>query len=387
MMNDRPITDIIKNTKFLDQEDSLARAVSLLRAAQIPALPVTSGGRVSGLVSEELILAHLAAGGSESLRVADVMDRNPVCANIHMSINQAADVMTTNHTDVLPVIDEFGCFHGVVTGSDVLAARMDVIKPPTIAGMATPIGVHLTTGSISAGPGSLGLYLTGVSLAIMMVVANVAAVLLTWAVDKLFGTHFYLLAISPMTGAATRQAISADCVRYVIVGLSMVLMLMFLRMSTITGYHAAEHQVVHTIEAGEPLTPEIVARMPRAHPRCGTNLMAAMAIFVLIADGIGTQAAIVIALILVFAGWRTIGYYMQQYITTKPPSPRHIQSGIKSGEELLAKYRREPNKTANGFGRLWNTGILQVGFGFFTVSMVIAVLTTIIRIPWLSILS
>lgn len=386
-MNDRPITDIIKNTKFLDQEDSLARAVSLLRAAQMPALPVTNGGRVSGLVSEESILAHLAASGSESAKVADVMDGNPACANIHMSINQAADIMTISHTDVLPVIDEFGCFRGVVTGSDVLAARMDIMKPPTIAGMATPIGVHLTTGSISAGPGSLGLYLTGVSMALMMVAANIIAVLLTWGADKLFGTHMFLLAASPMTGIATRQAISVDWVHYMIIGLTMVLMLLFLRMSTISGYHAAEHQVVHSIEAGEPLTPETVARMPRAHPRCGTNLMAAMAIFVLIADGIGTQAAIVVALILVFAGWRTIGYYMQQYITTKPPSPRHIQSGIKSGEELLAKYRREPNKTADGFGRLWNTGILQVGFGFFTVSIVVAALTMVIRIPWLSIFS
>lgn len=387
IMNNGPITDIIKNTKFLDQEDSLSRAVSLLRAAQMPALPVTSGGRVAGLVSEERVLAHLAAGGSENVKVVDVMDRNPTCANIHMSISQAGDMMTVNHADVLPVIDEFGGFRGIVTGSDVLAAQMDVMRPPMIAGMATPIGVHLTTGAISAGPGNLGLFLTGVSMALMMVAAHVIVASLTLGIDRLFGTHLFLLATSPMTGIVTWQAMSVDWIHYVIIGLTMALMLFFLRMSTISGYHAAEHQVVHSIEAGEPLTPETVARMPRAHPRCGTNLMAAMAIFVVIADGIGTQTAIMIALILVFVGWRAIGYYMQQYITTKPPSPRHIQSGIKAGEELLAKYRREPNKTLDGFARLWNIGILQVGFGFIMVSLLIEALATALRIPWLSFFS
>lgn len=35
-------------------------------------------------------------------------------------------------------------------------------------------------------------------------------------------------------------------------------------------YHGAEHQAIFTYEAGEPLTPEMAARHPAWHPRCGT---------------------------------------------------------------------------------------------------------------------
>jgi uncharacterized protein YqhQ len=33
--------------------------------------------------------------------------------------------------------------------------------------------------------------------------------------------------------------------------------------------------VVHAIERGEPLLAESVRAMPRVHPRCGTNIVAA----------------------------------------------------------------------------------------------------------------
>lgn len=35
-------------------------------------------------------------------------------------------------------------------------------------------------------------------------------------------------------------------------------------------YHGAEHKAIYTFEAGEPLTPEMAARHPACHPRCGT---------------------------------------------------------------------------------------------------------------------
>jgi uncharacterized protein YqhQ len=38
-------------------------------------------------------------------------------------------------------------------------------------------------------------------------------------------------------------------------------------------YHGAEHKVISTYEAGEPLTPENAARYVRLHPRCGTSFL------------------------------------------------------------------------------------------------------------------
>jgi uncharacterized protein YqhQ len=59
---------------------------------------------------------------------------------------------------------------------------------------------------------------------------------------------------------------------------SLLLFALLFRLSWVTGYHAAEHQVVHTIEQGDDLRPEVVVAKPRVHPRCGSNLMAGFGI-------------------------------------------------------------------------------------------------------------
>lgn len=45
------------------------------------------------------------------------------------------------------------------------------------------------------------------------------------------------------------------------------------------GYHGAEHKTIHAFEAGEPLTPESVARFPLEHPRCGTAFLLTVVVF------------------------------------------------------------------------------------------------------------
>lgn len=368
MKND-PITSIIKQTRYLSPGDELGKAVSVLRAAQTQALPVTYNGRMLGLITEQALLTLIStdSDSGRSVTVGDIMDRNPVCGNIYMSLAQAAEMLNSSRVDVLPIIDEFGSFQGIVTRSDMLSAELDVLQPPMVAGMATPLGVHLTTGAITAGAGNLGLYLAGVGMMIMLEAARGAVVLLMMLLDKVFSTHLLMMAASPPVGNLSFAALRADIVPYAMMALQIILFLLFLRLSPVAGYHAAEHQVVHAIEAGEPLVPGIVTRMPRAHPRCGTNLMAAFTLFIIVASVLGNQTGVLIAFLVVLAGWRAIGYYLQQYITTKPPAPKHVQNGIKVGEELLAKYRAEPNKPADGWTRIWNMGIIQVAMGFITI--------------------
>jgi hypothetical protein len=184
---------------------------------------------------------------------------------------------------------------------------------------------------------------------------------------------------SPPTGLFA----SVDAIHYVFLPLQLVLMLAFLRLSPISSYHAAEHQVVHAIEAGEPLSPEIVARMPRAHPRCGTNLMAAATVFIVLASQLGSGTGVIVAMLVVIVGWRTIGYYLQQYVTTKKPALRHVENGIKAGEELLAEYRRQPNKPVDAWTRIWNMGVPQVALGFATVLTLDTLLSRLFDFaPW-----
>ena len=43
------------------------------------------------------------------------------------------------------------------------------------------------------------------------------------------------------------------------------------------GYHGAEHKTINAYEAGADLTPEVVARYPIEHPRCGTAFLLTVA--------------------------------------------------------------------------------------------------------------
>ncbi len=125
-------------------------------------------------------------------------------------------------------------------------------------------------------------------------------------------------------------------------GAAIPIFLLLLRLLPLSGYHGAEHQVVHAIENGEPLKPANVAAMPRVHPRCGTNIIAGVIVFLMVAQMFSSEVAALIAIFVLVFAWRVIGGYFQYYITTKPPNSKQLESGIKAGESLLEKYRQNP---------------------------------------------
>jgi uncharacterized protein YqhQ len=138
--------------------------------------------------------------------------------------------------------------------------------------MATPFGVYLSDGANQAGAGNLALVAGGAALAILATTATVIVQALVDLVGHV--THHDVSSISlqysPVDGKLLPTLLAT--------GLRLSVSLVFLsliRISRIAGFHAAEHQTVHAIENGEPLVPEIVSRMPRPHPRCGTNILAA----------------------------------------------------------------------------------------------------------------
>lgn len=203
------------------------------------------------------------------------------------------------------------------------------------------------------------MFLTGLSLFGLMYSASLVAVGLAFLVDKVSGIPIIAMLESPPIGTFN----VLDLPRYLTVGASVVLMMIFLRLSPLSGYHAAEHMVVHAIEIGEPLEPELVRQMPRAHQRCGTNLLAAAAILMLLSTQFSTSTTIMIGLVVVVLGWRTIGGYLQYYVTTRPPSEKQLLNGIKAGKELIEQHRKEPNRIPTSRERILNMGFLQTAAG------------------------
>ncbi|GAB4470196.1 MAG: DUF1385 domain-containing protein [Anaerolineae bacterium] len=126
-------------------------------------------------------------------------------------------------------------------------------------------------------------------------------------------------------------------------------------------YHGAEHKTINAYEAGEPLTPESVARFPLEHPRCGTGfLLVVVVISVLVFALLGRPPIWLrllsrVVLVPVIAGiayeyirflarhldklWARILVQPQlwlQRLTTREPTPDMLEVGIAALERVLA---------------------------------------------------
>ena len=364
------LASALKPSPPLSPDESLAKAARLLRARQLPGLLVARDHQLVGIIYEADLLT-LVAGAADApalmraTRVEQVMRPVGLVLSLHEPLATAAQAMQEAGFPLAPVAGSDGGYLGVLLRRDVLAAISGESVLPQIAGLATPFGVHLTTGSLRAGASDLALASTGAALMVMNLLA----------VNGVEWLRVHLHRIWPALAAFTPRGSTGELIEGIVTGLVLlVAFLVLLRLSPVTGTHAAEHMVVHALEEGEDLTLEKVRTQPRVHPRCGTNLVA-----LLVLVGIGQslleaisrvdQAAGALALfglvVVVVITWRRLGHGLQRWITTQRPSDRQLAKAIRVGEELLEKAARP--RYAKPLRRLWNSGFLQVLAGFLVV--------------------
>jgi len=373
------IDHLVKSVPILEPGDTIRRAAGLIRTTEGSRVLVHDSGQIVGTVSEQAIAGFLARNDDvESALdqpVEPIVDRSVVLVSAGATLRQAADVFASSGSDVLPVIGSLGAYQGAIYRRDLIGLLTRNLRPPTVAGMATPLGVYLTTGSVSGGAGSLGLFLTGVSLATMLVLSNLAVMGLMRLVEKL--THINLTALLASAPLTARFSLY-DLPFYLSTVLTIAVFFLLMRLSPLSGYHAAEHMTVHAMEAGEALTPEHVKRMPRVHPRCGTNLLTAAGVFIIITTRVSNQFTVLIALVAVVLGWRSIGGMLQYLVTTKNPSPRQLANGVAAGNQLVDRYLERPGYTATGFARVWKMGFLQTAAG---MGLTLWIVQVVLKIP------
>jgi hypothetical protein len=234
-----------------------------------------------------------------------------------------------------------------------LSAAMRALRPPLIGGMATPFGVYLTDGTRRAGVGDLALVSTGIFLGLIQVLGSWLGYRASVSVMALLGR------LAPEWSSRFLGTLPTMPHPVLYATLSLLLFALLFRLSWVTGYHAAEHQVVHAIEQGDDLRPEVVVAKPRVHPRCGTNLMAGFGIFMILERWAGP-----LAFVAALVSWRFFGSLLQQYVTTRPARGRELESGIFAGRQLLERYQGGIGTYASGWRRVWNMGLLQVALGF-----------------------
>ncbi len=366
----RPIAPLTVNT-------SIPRSIETLRQSSFDKYPVVSGSRLVLLLSEadlSGVLLSLPPEEQERHRLmplSSVLDAillnkpRPSTLSVDDPISQAFALFDLYpEQSVVGVVDGRGTYYGILSRADLLAGCFRTLAPAKVGGMATPLGVYLTDGVEYGGVGNWALVLAG---ALMSALFTAALLTGTWIQNFAIGHHVDLYggAIRLLTPLMPQYA--ASFVEDIQVLVPLFFMLLLLRVIPVAGYHAAEHQVVHCIERGEPLLPDKVASMPRPHPRCGTNLVAAISLFGVcfsIFAGLWSySSAIVPAAIVTLLTWRQVGTFFQQYFTTRKASPKQVASGIAAGEDLLRKYRLNTNRTAKMPLRIWRMGIVQMCCG------------------------
>ena len=400
---DPRLAGVARPARAVTPDTRLGYLIEVLRMSPYRAVPVAmddapgslAGPRLVGLVREEDVLQALlrapdAAGRARvrETRARALMIPPSVVATPGMRVSEAAALFdAAPGTDVLPVVDAFGTYLGLVARSDLVQDLVRPFRPPVVGGMATPLGVYLTTGTVSGGAGTFALVLSGLFLFCLHLAGQLAGQGLAeagkQALSALAGPGF--VDALPSGLRATLHDLAPLLVQF-------VLFLLLLRASPIAGFHAAEHQVVHAIERAEPLVVEAVRAMPRVHPRCGTNLVAGMMIVMLgglallpfLRDwwplGYGASA------LLALTYWRSLGAWLQQHFTTRPATDAQIESGIRAARQLLHAHGHYGLLAADGGGRgfaarprraaygllrdrpsllrLWRMGFVQILGGF-----------------------
>lgn len=242
---------------------------------------------------------------------------------------------------------------------DVLPDPFYSPTPPRISGTAMPHGVFLSTGTASTGS-ALSLFVTGFCIVSVGILSLIPTYMIAWLLDQRL--HLSLPSLLLQVGGPV-DPLSFVVGRICVNLLAFLAFLAVLRLSPLAGHHAAEHMTVHAIERyGVYAWPDYVADMPRAHPRCGSNLLAGILPVMLVAAPLFAVApgpAIIVA-VLGFAARRPVGFFLQNTFTTKPPSPRQLARGIDAGRRLLEQWLRNPAPRLTRAQQLLKRGVPQL---------------------------
>ena len=351
-----PVGTIMRPSLTVETADSLVRAAGLLRENGAPILPVVDeNGRLQGVLTD----AGLARALAEMSEPTDAVLGFIETARTIAPYASAAEALRQGEDGATRVVvDDLQRVVGLVSPVDLWPRRRMPPKPAAVGGMATPFGVYLTTGNVSAGAPWWALMTTGASMLTMLLIGEA------------------------ISGAAVAHGMPEAARLYLAFGLFFGLM----RLVPLSGIHGAEHQVVNAIERQETLTSEVVRRMPLVHPRCGTNVMVGLSIFLAVftiewTPDVAIRALPALVLGAAFA--MPLGSLVQRFVTTKRPTAAQLASAVKAGEALLLLDASARLSRPSPLRRIWSMGLLQVMAGSTAMAAFLTVLKAVTGAAWL----
>ncbi len=258
---------------------------------------------------------------------------------------------------MIPIVEPSGKYSGFCVSraklGDLIAGTL---RPPKLGGLATPLGVYITSGYHIAGSKLPGLIATGVLFGLFMTLVEALYPLAAVAL---------ITAFPPLSTYGNEGLWGGIQNRYFLMDL-----LIGIRFTPISRLHVAEHMTINAIESGSEINLDKVRDFPKEHIRCGTNLMV---IFLGIQIGAlslhamqstlsitGEMLYIVFWIVLIKVFGKPVGIWLQKHFTTTVPNDAQLESGLKAGREIIQKFKDDPHPKPSVWQRVWGMGFLQV---------------------------
>lgn len=115
---------------IIEENASVARALTLMRERDIRHLPVTRGGRLVGIVSERDIFLLLSLSGvdADGEPVTEAMTELPYSVSPEARLAPVAREMARHKYGSAVVVDDDGAIVGVLTTVDALRGLADLLE-------------------------------------------------------------------------------------------------------------------------------------------------------------------------------------------------------------------------------------------------------------------
>lgn len=109
-----------KSVADLDADDSVEHAAQLMKEYNVGSIPVCSGSKIVGIITDRDIALRSVAEGEniENQKVRDIMSSNPVVGKPDMDIHEASRIMSDRQIRRLPIVDR-GDLVGIVSLGDI----------------------------------------------------------------------------------------------------------------------------------------------------------------------------------------------------------------------------------------------------------------------------
>lgn len=119
-----------KNVVTIDVEDSMQRAVSIMREHNIRMLPVLKKGKLVGVVSDTDLKRASASDATtldvhellyllSKVQIKDIMAKKPLTVPQDYTVEETAELLMTHKISGAPVVDAKGNVVGIITRDDL----------------------------------------------------------------------------------------------------------------------------------------------------------------------------------------------------------------------------------------------------------------------------